>query len=258
MRYDQLNYGDVGTGMMKCCGNPCKFFIEDGSLPEDYCTLCCEDYKLNSYVGILHGCHHYRWCYLCAQTLLCRELKCPICREKITAVKSQPYHVGLLEPNSQEEIEGPLMTLEQEPHVDLREQEILSELEEVPAAMKATKEDADKLKQDAAEILKVVSTPACRRHLRSIARGVTESERHNNYQESGMLYSGLGPFTLFEDMKTQLLEIIDKQCRNDPVYQWSVMIPEAVIFGAQIIFKVSKPDAVAYYEKTSKLVAVQE
>ncbi|KAJ1522437.1 hypothetical protein ONE63_001627 [Megalurothrips usitatus] len=185
--------------------------------------------------------------------------KCPRCRQAITAVSSQLFDLALLKPNSPESVEQEDQGESEITEMKQREQEILAELEQVPNSMKAMKKDVNKLKKEASAMLKVISTLECRKHLQSIDSGKTKSERHDDFMEAGMLFSGLGPYTLFEDLKNELLEIVDKHCENmDPTYQWSVMIPEAIIYGAQIILKKSKADATAYFDHTSKLVAVQE
>ena len=142
--------------------------------------------------------------------------------------------------------------------------EILKDLETVPDELKVTAEELKEMEADTSDYLKVIQSNKCLVYLRKIREGKEMSSRHSKYRDRGLTQSGFGPFTLFEEKKQQLLTAIDDHCESidpeniEPLYKYSVMLPEAIIYAITKVKKYSRTFAKQYFDQTSIKVGVQD
>jgi hypothetical protein len=61
-------------------------------------------------------------------------------------------------------------------------------------------QERNRMEEDAKKILSILRTESCRNHLRAVKSGTKSSQWHTDFRGNGLLQSGLGPFTTFDDL----------------------------------------------------------
>ncbi|XP_034242470.1 uncharacterized protein LOC117645982 [Thrips palmi] len=156
--------------------------------------------------------------------------------------------------------ESKLHTDGRSPNEKAKVKEILRDLETLPSSMTVSSEQYKEMKKEAINLLAVIRSTDCFNHLEQIRNGSIMSSRHQKYFKQELVQGGLGPFTLFEDLTTELLTALDQHCDkfDSPNYKQAVMLPEAIIYAITKVMDCSKLDAKRHFHKTCKKVGVMD
>ncbi|XP_034238995.1 uncharacterized protein LOC117643918 [Thrips palmi] len=100
------------------------------------------------------------------------------------------------------------------------------------------------LKREALNVLTIVASPECQRHLAMVARGEIQK---NETQ------AGLGPFNLFKDLQTTLLDCLESY-EVGANMKYNVLLPEAIIFSLMKIHNYSWEEAKTNFIEYSAIV----
>lgn len=138
--------------------------------------------------------------------------------------------------------------------------EILKDLETLPRKMTVSQRQRDKMEVEAKQLLEVIESKECYDYLMQIRNGSIPSSRHKKYFNNELVHGGLGPFTLFKGLTSQLLAVLDNYCdknEDEHEYKHNVMLAEAIIFAISKVKACSRNCAKDYFSSTSNKVGVR-